>query len=149
MNGCGRTPRERQIPWQGPPQTDTSSGLVELQQLLKLQEFGLLGFQVALLVTGVCMMVPYHSPSIAVLSATNQNRFHQESPSSLDLWSVADLPDQEQQLRRQVQLQEQQFQLQEMQLQQQEPGAGTSWLGCGRLKPSQKAEVCCWVCCIL
>ena len=52
------------------------------------------------------------------------SRFHQKWPSSLGSWSVAYAPDQEQQLRRQVQLQEQQFQLQEMQLQQQEPGAG-------------------------
>ena len=36
---------EHLISWQGAPQTDSSAGLVELQQLLKLQEFGLLGFQ--------------------------------------------------------------------------------------------------------
>ena len=68
--------------------------------------------------------------STAVLSQPI-SRFHQKWPSSLGSWSVADAPDQEQQLRRQVQLQEQQFQLQEMQLQQQDQGCGIRrWVGC-------------------
>ena len=88
--------------------------------------------------TGHCMMVLYIShchytlfPQLRIPQPINGffTFFHQESPSSLDSFSVADAPDQEQQLRRQVQLQEQQFQLQEMQLQQQELGAGGEPVG--------------------